>query len=251
MALDPSVFGGAKLKVTRAKGCIDELQSELATFTEGGFYAIHVQPHEGIKRIGIVPAKPIPDIFALIIGDAVHNLRAALDHLATATSRVGGGKGRDLFFPFHKERKNLVTDRAKLDPIELALAGSKKLIIDTIQPYSDGNGRDLYALHCLDRIDKHNDLIVTVTGILIGQLIVRTGAGGRSTFKDCMFNSQQPTYFLAVPDGEVTVEHDFKASLEIRFGQDIPFGKESVIPTLVQLSQRVAETIELFVALCA
>jgi hypothetical protein len=256
MALDPSIFDGAKLKVQRANRHIDELQSELAAFANGGFYAIRVDPHDGRQRITVATIKPLPERLPLIIGDAVHNLRAALDHLATAASRVAGGKGKDLFFPFHKERKNLVSDHSKLDPIESALPGSKRLITDNIQPCEDGNGRDLYALHSLDKIDKHNDLLLTATGALVGRMTIRyverggEGREGRLTFENCIFNLDQALHLARVPDSEVFIEQDYKASLDVRFGQTLPLGKELVVPTLVQLSQRVGETIELFVALC-
>jgi len=244
------VFHGAKLKVERANRQIDELQAEVAAFAEGGFYEILVRPNEKGKLVVVAPTKPIPNSFSLIIGDAVHNLRAALDHLATAASRVGGGKGRDLFFPFHKERKGLVSDRSKLDPIEAALPGSKRLIIDEIQSCADGKGSDLYALHTLDKIDKHNDLIVTATGALIGRLVIR-GGGNELSFNDCLFDSRRPINLLQLPDVEVTVEHDFKATIDIRFDNALPFGNEAVIPTLVKLSQRVTETIQSFVDLCS
>jgi hypothetical protein len=189
MPFDPRVFAGASLKVERANRYVDELQAEVTTFAQGGFYAIAVHQDQGCKRVVVAPTKPIPHSFPLIIGDAVHNLRSALDHLATAASRVGGGKGRDLFFPFHKDRKSFVSDRSKLDPIESALPGAKRLLIDEIQPYADGNGRDLYSLHTIDKIDKHNDLIIMATGALVGLMTIRSGQS-QLTLTNCVFDSQ-------------------------------------------------------------
>ena len=51
MTLGPKAFQSARLKVQRANRHIDEFQAELATFVEHGFYAIHVLPYEGARRV--------------------------------------------------------------------------------------------------------------------------------------------------------------------------------------------------------
>lgn len=252
MTLTHAAFDSAILKVQRANHHIDELNAIVARFGATPFYEIIVDKDTGGgSQIAINPIQTVPNSLPLIIGDVVHNLHSALDHLATSCIRKGGGKERDALFPFHKERKNLVSDTAKLDPIKSAIPGAKRLIIDEIQPCDDGNGSDLYALHTLDVTDKHKQLIVLATVTLAGHLIVRNDAGdvilGTRTLK---FDPNNKTVVPIGPLPEnITIEHDYKATLDILFAEPAALRNESVSPTLMRLSERTTEIIKLFSAL--
>lgn len=108
---------------------------------------------------------PIPPEVSLMLGDAVHNLCCALDHLAyLAAVKFTGGAGpfTGLYFPIgedaiefekallrskeYKAKKVGVKQRLGKDVIE-ALRG--------IQPYRRGRGELLWNIHELDIRDKH------------------------------------------------------------------------------------------------
>jgi hypothetical protein len=103
---------------------------------------------------------PGPDI-ATITGDALHDLRAALDHLAQQLYLVGFGSAsyRDqTSFQIAQTPKKF---RAGLPG---RVHGMRQDAIDAIcalEPYVGGKGTDLWVLHRLNNIDKHR-LIVTV-----------------------------------------------------------------------------------------
>ena len=116
MTITASAFDSARLKAQRANHHIDELQSVAAAFAATPFYEIVAHQDAGGNRIAIVPLQPIPNTLPLIVGDAIHNLRSALDHLATGCSTVGGGKGKDLFFPLSQSKEGSCTGRLQTRP---------------------------------------------------------------------------------------------------------------------------------------
>lgn len=71
------MFEGARLKVERADQHIHALERCLREFTENSFTT---RPHASGMDITYTFLAP-PSEVALILGDAVHNLRSALDHL--------------------------------------------------------------------------------------------------------------------------------------------------------------------------
>lgn len=110
-----------------------------------------------------------PDAFGLIAGDAIHNLRSSLDHLAVALAKAGADKQGVVMTPkelarvqfpvviseseFVKQSKRLL----HVDPAAIAL-------IKTQQPYirlpNNPKISFLYLVSDLDNADKHR-LITT------------------------------------------------------------------------------------------
>jgi hypothetical protein len=250
MLTDSDPFRGARLKVQRAKQHVEELKSLIATICSTQFYEIVANENAGSSTAIIRPLKPMPVAFPLIIGDAVHNLRSSLDHVATACSAAGGGRGKDLFFPFHKELRSIVNDRDKLDSIDKGMPGSKRLICDNIQPSADGTGKELYALHTLDKIDKHNRIIITTTVVLSGNLFITVDGKNYLGAANLKFGAETETPIpIVFPAGELIIKHDYKATLEILFGQPEELQGREVVSTLLKLSERIMEIIESFSAL--
>ena len=99
---------------------------------------------------------------ALVIGDAVHNLRSALDLLAFAL--VGDkcptpGQRRQVQFPFSASANGL---EATIKSRQISRAGEKVVReIKKLKPYPGGN-ETLQAIHDLDLADKHKLIIPTV-----------------------------------------------------------------------------------------
>src|ERR1700719_482762 len=91
-------FDSARLKIQRANRHIENLQAVLTEFSAGKFYEFVVDGKPGALVTRLL--KPFPDDIPLIIGDAVHNLRSALDHLVTAIVQPSSVKRPDRLFPF-------------------------------------------------------------------------------------------------------------------------------------------------------
>jgi hypothetical protein len=249
MALGPDSFRSAILKVERANRHIDEFNSIVAAYQAEKFYDIWADTDaKGATKFFIGPIKPFPHTLPLIVGDIVHNLKSALDH--TFTAIVGDALPMDdRMFPFCKNRPSDITKSARFNAIEKAIPGSAGFILDKVQPYEGGAG-GLYGLHRLDRIDKHNELIVTANAASIGSLVIFADKDAVLGWRNVLFNVEQTTQIFGWNyAAQFKVQHDFKASVLVRFGQALPFGNEPVVPTLVNLSQRVGEIIETFAAL--
>src|SRR5947199_5076580 len=92
-------------KLERAKHHILDLDSQFSTFLKDAYtIGTKSKPEISHVQLYIADAKPIPDTFPLLIGDAVHNIRSALDHLVwqlvEATGDIPTNKNS---FPIHEE----------------------------------------------------------------------------------------------------------------------------------------------------
>jgi hypothetical protein len=111
-----------------------------------------------------------PDI-PMITGDAVHNLRSALDLLAWALyARRTKGKGTHIYFPiFETPKKYKSGSERKVEGISEADIEA----ITLLKPYKGGNDH-LWGLHELDITDKHRLLITPV--IAVGRVGIHVSA---------------------------------------------------------------------------
>ena len=114
-----------------------------------------------VKRAG-----PQDPTWSAIIGDCVHNLRAALDHLAWQLVLASGNRP-DLTtqFPIRTSRCRWNPRTRCPEPTPLKVGGgvSREImeVIESIQPYHGGDtGRRLKMLNSLDVVDKHHTLVV-------------------------------------------------------------------------------------------
>ncbi len=76
---------GVWAKLKQADSHIIQLEHEVVGYLQRNPYGVAIEdrPEMG-KRVAVVLeiTEPIPAVIPLVLGDAVHNLRSALDHLA-------------------------------------------------------------------------------------------------------------------------------------------------------------------------
>ena len=260
-----SPFQEAYLKVHRANTHIQYLRMAIEPFLTRELYNIQwidgTRYPSDIKINAFIPDgdfttrqlvyQPTCSIslnLALLLGDAVHNLRAALDIAATTIVHKAGIPTKFITFPFHEKRENLVPEQSSgLRAIQQALPDLDciKFFVDWIKPYKDGNF-PLWALTKLDKIDKHNMIIptVAVTNILtpeISGLPTNVFIG----YNQHVGNANQP---IAIYSGHALktaeAQNDFKVSVRVSFPEGDLFGNEPVIPTLINLSQSTLKTLD-------
>jgi hypothetical protein len=109
-----------------------------------------------------------PDIFlefapvglmpGAIVGDAIHNLRSALDLMASELARINGRSDKSVYFPF-SDSADTFDEAIKKKNFHRTGQDSVDLLRE-FSPYRGGN-EDLRAIHDLDISDKHTALIVT------------------------------------------------------------------------------------------
>jgi len=149
-----------RLKIERAKYHINDLNSKISAFMEERPYRLVIQ-HKPKAREYVIASKrqkTIPEEWSLIIGDAVHNLCAALDLAIYGMASDRATHPWELMFPFVREPKDL---ERKIKSTQVHFAGTYVVrTICELQPYPGGN-EILSGLHRLDTRDKHRLLILT------------------------------------------------------------------------------------------
>src|SRR5262249_38393088 len=166
---DMSTFGlgppldNLLLKVERAKKHFLELEAAENSFHQSKPYRFRFEgnPQTGERDYYLAEAEPIPEELSLIIGDALNNLRSALDHTAYQLACVGAGAIKpfpNVKFPTGDNEKQYRHQRAK------ALKGMRQdavKAIDALEPYAGGKGEHFWQLARLNNFDKHRLLITT------------------------------------------------------------------------------------------
>src|SRR5450756_29474 len=126
-------FYGARLKVDRARYHTSDLYRKAATFMAANPYVVHID-RESDARGDVLKLEGVaafPDPLLLVLGDALHNLRSALDHalIATAVNSTEHTK-----FPIRNTAEELRS--AVKGGLKDCVPGKVvKYIVDVVQPY--------------------------------------------------------------------------------------------------------------------
>ena len=226
---------GPRLKLARAKQHIGDLDREVRYFANRKPYRLILEASPNpISMVSITVRirEEIPQHFAPIIGDIVHNLRSTLDHLAAALI-PNGGDDPAVQFPFTNSVDTLPTtirkrhiDRADPRAVDL---------IRQMKPYKGGNDA-LHGLRALDNTDKHRLLIPVLSHTGIKSLIVRNG--------EVAFDLADFVSFVGVKDGQIVaglpmpgnmkLGDEIEPTFAIAFG-DGPFANVEVLGWLSNL----------------
>jgi hypothetical protein len=158
--------GRPDLKLKRAGQFADQLRQAIDDyrFSDAFYVEQSADQHQGTIDFTLRVKTPPPlDEWSLLLGDCVHNLRAALDHLAwQLDSKPDSGTA----FPIRLQAPNDWPPAcvARMDP-------EAQVIIDAVQPHwEELAGRvpmrhPLAAIHALDIDDKHKVLIGTAEAL--------------------------------------------------------------------------------------
>jgi len=165
-----------KLKLDWAKHHIENLRQVTDAWPRTDAYGFipETNPNTGRTVVRANIRKPPPPELTLIVGDAVHALRASLDHLAL---QLAIAFAHPKVIPSELEETSEFVIVGDTDELRGAhrfdrAAGTKlrgidpgaRDVIKALQPYhrKDGYAEDpLWVIHELDRIDKHRRLNLT------------------------------------------------------------------------------------------
>jgi hypothetical protein len=165
--MNASVLEQSWLKFRRGKEHLDALDREFRTFCSADSYTViheyDAERTQNVLRFKMLKTAP-QHTWGLILGDAVHNARSALDYIAW---RLAGSDLSDVKTMFPIYRSIIQFDHAtwrlgRIHPDALAY-------IRTLQPYTrpDPNRSVLWMLQELDARDKHK-LIAMTQSVTIG-----------------------------------------------------------------------------------
>lgn len=150
-------FKSSFLKIQRANKHIKDIEKSWERFSKTQmkhFSTVQGMRGEGIEQIS--PIDPVPDEFSLMIGDAVHNLRTALDHCVWSIFKIHNPTKRH-GFPVYSNVKDFKNDKDK------RIFGCPKYLLPIfkkLEPYKGGKGEIFWVLHEMDIGDKHHQMIL-------------------------------------------------------------------------------------------
>lgn len=156
--LPPMTPPSWRLKLERARAHMRSLDRQTRTFerrkenTIGFVFKPTAKPGEWFGEVTSVPEQP--PRWALVVGDAIHNYRSALDHIFWALPRVGGQKAHNMAqFPIATKWEQWTgpTTTKSLLQLDSEIIG----ILDWVQPYHRPNP-DFLPLAHLSRLDNHD-----------------------------------------------------------------------------------------------
>jgi hypothetical protein len=253
-------FSGVDRKIKRANHQINNLQDLWAAFRERNAHEIVIQRHpkasdraQLVLKINEPIASDLMAEASLQVGDAIHNLRSALDHLAyqwwpneQAAFPIPRKRGR----PSTGDYKSLVLGKVQGAPKAV------RIILLSLQPYEGGDHELLWAVSYLDNVDKHRLLIAafaTYTGL--GLSFSETfGELGKTIDPDNLGFTLVPAEQFPLHDGYVLYDapieqinkQQAQPTIEVSLAEPEILKGQPVTPALTQLSSAVASVIDLF-----
>jgi hypothetical protein len=241
------MFDSAKLKLQRADYHISELERQFAAFVAEKPHRFIVQSDLNTGHLGIRIrfVKEVPPAFALIIGDAIHNLRSSLDHAIWELVGIDHGtQDRHLKFPTGDTR---ISFEASCNGIKTPGQWAKDAIKST-EAFIEGRGMDLYNLNILDNADKH---------IIVAPILRATGVPKfTAVWPDGRRIEMQREVFMGgagefipimgiAPGGSIELDDDVECPPSIFFRHPDVAIASPAIPTLKRFAQRVCEAINI------
>jgi hypothetical protein len=164
---------GVRLKLDRAKVHIDAIRAKTERFVERdpppfGFRVEQRELSDGVVKytlFAIVREQP-PRDFAPMIGDALHNIRSALDHLVYELAPSDVRDSVNTQFPIYKDEAAYRQRGEKKIP---GIVGDERTLIERVQPWHASPRRPeadpLEILRTLSNRDKHRLLVPVIAAV--------------------------------------------------------------------------------------
>lgn len=231
-------FPAPRLKISRAKSHIAELEETLQAHKKSDWCKASLErltnPAPGQPDYKLnVEFKGAPAIVSAQVGDAIHNLRSALDLLAVRLVELNGGNTKDVMFPFAKDAAAL-PQLMQARHLDRAGAADQATIL-ALQPYHGGNAA-LRGLHDMDIQDKHHALIPVANFVTTPEIRMKTDAAGKP---------------LGFDEGKLEPElvAGSEGRIDFVFPNESPFVGKPLVSTLNELVELVTDIVDKFEAL--
>jgi len=240
-------FKNSKLKIERGERHIREYVQTVIAFLKTDFCKVTVEENSetGDYFVKVDATAPYPPELPAIIGDAVHNLRTALDYIVVDFTGINPDW---ISLPVERERAKVETSK-RYEAIRSKLPQFADFILDEIQPYAGGKFK-VWELAKLDNIDKHKLLIPVTKVSTLLRLDVKDDLGNRVT--DTFIPVEEGTV-LKLPSGglrKIKVSHKGQAGIDICFGHETPFPGLPVLEVLPDLSKMTLQALEALELFC-
>jgi hypothetical protein len=239
-----SQFTASRLKIERAKHHINDLHQRMLDFaTDVHVLSIYHDAQQGCDVLQVRITKSLPLEFAAVIGDALHNLKSALD--IAINSIIGDRlKSFDSYsrFPI-RETREAVEAAVNGALIKKASKAVTSFIVDSVKPYRGGNDA-IWALHNLNILDKHRLLLPVMQLQAILDIGAEDDRGCKVPIGTWLITKWRTAYYPCFGMSNVKITNQGKAALTIFFDNGLPMEGQSVLPTLLQLAELVTGVID-------
>ncbi len=226
----PPILNQSFVKLARARKHITELESTIAFYLKDTPPRSSAFPIPGPNGEWIIyfhfSSNPIPAEFGAIVGDIIHNIRAALDFAACECVRRNNAHDKDVYFPFCEKISDLddMIKRKHLNRAHVNVVNYVK----SLAPHRGGNVA-LRAIHDLDVRDKHKALIPQMISFASPVL----------EMKDEFGLPRIPPRIVGDPNAP--------SGIKFTFPDDTDFAKEEVVPTLYKFVELAEDIINMLV----
>jgi hypothetical protein len=221
-------FTQPRQKLRRAASHVKALEGATADYFKTDWYTCDFnRSPDGQYSLKVV-VRGTPQEFGEIVGDAVHNLRAALDLLAVEAVGRNGGNTKSVYFPFADSAANL-DDMIKRRNFHRASLADQDAIRQ-FKPYTGGSHL-LRSLHDLDIQDKHHSLIPHASLVTTPKIGVKMDSAGNP---------------IGFAEGKLELEVDPSEppTVKFTFPDESVFAGEEVVGVLWQLHEHVTSIVD-------
>ena len=249
----------AYLKVKRAEKHHAELAQMFKRSKPFGYY-LETNCKTGERATFAKRNEEVANEAAVVIGDVLHNLRAAIDHAywnCTEKHAKSDGERRNIQFPITS------TETALRDSILPGLPSRVSQdfanALASLKPYRDGGDLLLCAIHDLDVIDKHKLLVPTgnftkINSAMIQRLVpdfpsglMNCGVG--NSYRDVRWQVKPMTWTqrrkAKIPPSNI-IEQELDVPVDIVLG-DINLTRPAlqILQELIDLTKNAIQTLYL------
>jgi hypothetical protein len=235
-------FESSRRKIARAKKHIGDLKEKIDTFFErNDLYEPFIEAHPEKAGYGILKVRftqELPEEFAEIAGDALNNLRSALDS-AVHSVAVAAGKPKpgNAYFPFSRDathfEANLKGRCADVPPEMYPL-------FRACHPY-DGGNQPLWALNVTRGSTEHALLVPGAVASFISGMNVRGTGFISMPYKPVMDRTKREIE-LATVAPDAIFHGDYQIAIYVAFGEISSIAGENA-GELLQFFAELVETI--------
>lgn len=256
----PHPLDGCRGKLARAEELWDELGVSLVEFldprpfqTEGSFDA---GPSEWVVYFRVNEEPPLR--WGILIGDVVHNLRSALDHLAWQLVLLNGGEPSwRTQFPIYNDEEGFRRAQGGQSQIS-GMSDEDQQLVEELQPFQHPAGEEkphhLVVLQSLSNVDKHRVVHTTLVQTAGSQFRIHgledvSGIAGIAPQFGPLVDGAELARIGVVADGpEPRLTVDAELDLDVVFAdEDSPVYDENVPGVLLELREYVGELLGRFV----
>lgn len=241
-------FGASRLKLKRAVHHIASLDLLSQDYSSRAVLTPYEADRKGVMILHRYRwSEPLPCDVPSIIGDALHNIRSALDLMLCDVARMQGKSPSMMRYPFAMD-VHALRDRLKEKPYP-KLGNDINAAIIATKPFKQGGDSALRGLHDLDVLDKHETLLLVSEVIpkamrfIDGQL---SDPPPNQQWMSASFSEAATAWTNA--DMPVYTPTPVRGQVRLFFGPGLPLSGEPVLETLNACLKVSTEIIESFAA---